>query len=140
MYKASTNIELFDLHDGPVHAISIEGTAITLELEFAIIGRDHPANPCPSAQYIKPCTLQFQGVSLHSTNVWVESTRSFAPHPCTSSPIEGDVIEFEPVASGEGYSVKLAGFHTAGWSEWQFSCTSVFVSWAEFGGEAWYES
>ena len=139
MHQASAQIELFDLHDGPVRAISIEGVAITLELEFAIIGRGHRANPYPSAQYVKPCTLQFQGVSSQSSKVWVESTRSFAPHPCPSSPIEGDVIEFEPVASSEGYSVKLAGFHTAGWSEWRFNCKSVFVSWAEFSGKAWYE-
>ena len=140
MYQASSQIDLFELHDSPVQAIAIRDGQVQLDLEFASIRKEHACNPYHKAQTIKPCSLLFQGVKDQLAQVFSETERVFKPHPDPSSPIDGDIIEFEVAEATDQLAVKLAGFHQSGWVEWRFTCSSGQVTWSEFAGSAWYES
>jgi hypothetical protein len=140
MYRTSSHIDLFNFHDSPVQAVESSGNDVQLSLAFAHIGASHPANRLGEAQCIKPCLVTFHEVSSRSAQVWSEEERAFRPHPEPLTPIRDDIMEFEASETAGGWSIKLTGFHAAGWAEWTLLCSSISIAWSEFAGMAWYES
>jgi hypothetical protein len=138
-YETASQIDLFNLHDAEILAIEVGDTATRLDLRFAYIGKNHPANPHGTDQLIKPCSLVFHGVSDHVVQLWNETARTFLPHAEPTRPIDDCIIQFDASGPEGDTAITLSGFHRLGWSEWRFRCTSVSIAWSAFCGGAWYD-
>jgi hypothetical protein len=137
-FRTDTAFEKFSFHDASIVTITQSDEDIVLELKFAFILADHPANLHSEAMTIKPCNLRFVGVTSSDPQVFGEDTRVFTPHPHPDHPLDNDIVGATQLDVEHGSAFMLEGFHRAGWTEWTIRCTSFLIEWDSFPSHAWW--
>lgn len=140
MFRTDSAFEMFSFHDASIVTITQAGEDIVLELKFAFILADHPANRHNEAMTIEPCSLRFVGVTSSDPQVFGEATRVFCPHPHPDHPLDDVIVAATQLVVEHGLAFKLEGFHAAGWTEWTIRCASLRVEWDSFLRHAWWVS
>jgi len=138
--KTETSFEEVLLHDAPVKSISIHGTTILIELEFARLSNAHPANPHDVTALIEDCRLTFYGVTHSSAKLFSDTTKTLILHPDPTNPFAGELLEntSEAIQGTSRTLFKLEGSYMPGGrataegvlAEWEIEAESFDLAWA----------